>query len=464
MASQTVTVEPIFIRESDMPSGNLNPYNVVKALLSRVQAQYVEGVQRIGQLWRIYVSSVKIRVDLLTKRTLIISGKLVPLYEQNPFITHQKSPEDRKDKLTVRGLPLSVSNLEIKTLLESQGVTLSSAVKCSLMRDEDGSLTDFKNGDRYVYCQPFSPPLPKQQKVCGMQCTIYHHGKTTTECKACNIQGHRPGDEVCEAKAEEGTIQAFRGYQHPLSNHYSTPIRAFGVPEPFKSVEHAWFWKMASDLGKHELATRIKDAEHAGKAKYLSKEMEENSRIEWEDENMDVMKDLLVKKTKSCELFRNCLLENHEKFLGECTQNLRWGTGLSKWMTEHTNVRFWTGNNLLGRLLMSITEELLTSQGDFVSHQTDNAHSANSANSAESSVMEIEQAVPKNSNCDTHENYPSHNVPHEVVQAEVHNEPHEPSQEPPQDLSISHRRGSKPGIFNSSGVAEGDSKKKSGHN
>ena len=240
-------------------------------------------------------------------------------------------------------------------------------------------------------------------------------------------------------------------------------IRAFGVPEPFKSVEHAWFWKMASDLGKHELATRIKDAEHAGKAKYLSKEMEENSRIEWEDENMDVMKDLLVKKTKSCELFRNCLLENHEKFLGECTQNLRWGTGLSKWMTEHTNVRFWPGNNLLGRLLMSITEELLTSQGDFVSHQTDNAHSANSANSAESNVMEIEQAAPKNSNCDTQENYPSHNVPHEVVQAEVHNEPHEPSQEPPQDLSISHRRGSKPGIFNSSSVAEGDSKKKSGH-
>ena len=458
-----------------MPSGNLNPYAVVKALLSRVHAQYVEGVQRIGQLWRIYVSSIKIRVDLLTKRTLIINGKLVPLYEQNPFITHQKSPEDRKDKLTVRGLPLSVSNKEIKTLLESQGVILASAVKYSLMRDEDGSLTDFKNGDRYVYCQRFHPPIPKQQKVCGMQCTIYHHGKTTTECKACNIQGHRPGDDVCEAKAEEGTIQAFRGYQHPLSNHYSTPIRAFGVPEPFKSVEHAWFWKMASDLGKHELATQIKDAEHAGKAKYLSKEMEENTRIAWEDENMDVMKDLLVEKSKSCELFRNCLLENHEKFLGECTQNLRWGTGMSKWMTEHTNVRFWPGNNLLGRLLMSITEELLTSQGDFVSHQTDNAHSANSANNAnsahnqeqdktaESNVMEIEQAASENSNFVTQENYTSHNVPHDVVQAEVHNEPHEPSQEKPQDQSISHRRGSKPGIFNSSSVAEGDSKKKSEH-
>ena len=96
MAIQTITVEPIFIRESDMPSGNLNPYAVVKALLSRVQAQYVEGVQRIGQLWRIYVSSVKIRVDLLTKKTLIISGKLVPLYEQNPFIPIKKAQKTEK--------------------------------------------------------------------------------------------------------------------------------------------------------------------------------------------------------------------------------------------------------------------------------------------------------------------------------------------------------------------------------
>ena len=122
---------------------------------------------------------------------------------------------------------------------------------------------------------------------------------------------------------------------------------------------------------------------------------------------------------------------------------------------------------------MSITEELLTSQGNFVSQKTNNnAHSANSDHdqeqdkNAESTVMEIEQAAPENSNCGTQENYTSHNVPHEVVQAEVHNEPHEPhepSQEQPQDQSISHRRGSKPGIFNSSSFAEGDSKKKSEH-
>ena len=35
--------------------------------------------------------------------------------------------------------------------------------------------------------------------------------------------------------------------------------------ESFKIVEHAWFWKMASELEQHDFAARIKDVEHAGK-------------------------------------------------------------------------------------------------------------------------------------------------------------------------------------------------------
>ena len=90
------------MKESDMPSVDLNPYVIVKALLPTVQAQYVEGVQRIGQLWRIYVNSVNIRVNLLTRGNLVINGKMVPLYEQNPFTTHQRNPQNRKNKLTVK--------------------------------------------------------------------------------------------------------------------------------------------------------------------------------------------------------------------------------------------------------------------------------------------------------------------------------------------------------------------------
>ena len=76
--------------------------------------------------------------------------------------------------------------------------------------------------------------------------------------------GHKTGDPACPALPEEGSIPTFSGYQHVLSNHYMTPISAFDIDVPFKSVEHEFFFKMATDLGYHELAERIKNAEHAG--------------------------------------------------------------------------------------------------------------------------------------------------------------------------------------------------------
>ena len=54
---------------------------------------------------------------------------------------------------------------------------------------------------------------------------------------------------------------------------------------------------------------------------------------------------------------------NQDNVLAECTQNMRWGTGLSKWVTENTKGNFWPGDNLVGKMLMDITEEqLLTFQ------------------------------------------------------------------------------------------------------
>ena len=346
-----------------MPSADLNPYTVVKAVINRGRPHYVEGVQRIGRLWRIYMSSLESRINLLTRKTVIISGKEVPLYEQNPFRTNQMSPMEKKDKLTVKGLPLSVSSQEIKNLLESNGVVLSSSIKFSQMRDEDGNLTRYKNGDRYMYCEPFKPPLPRQQNICGFQCLLYHHGVSNFQCRSCNTVGHKSGDEICPAKTAPGTVLAFSGYLHPLSNHFMTPITAFGETVPFKSVEHAFFWRMTCDLGMHDLAARIRDADHAGIVKRLSKEVEESVRFEWESEHEGIMRELLVEKAKSCTPFRNCLLMNQDKVLAECTQNMRWGTGLSKWVTENTKGNFWPGDNLLGKMLMDIAEEqLLTFQ------------------------------------------------------------------------------------------------------
>ena len=79
-------------------------------------------------------------------------------------------------------------------------------------------------------------------------------------------------------------------------------IYAFNETESFKSVEHAWFWKMASDLEQHDLAARIKEAAHAGKVKYMSKEIAKSDRFKWEDEHFDIMTSLLTEKNKDVNL------------------------------------------------------------------------------------------------------------------------------------------------------------------
>ena len=353
------TVEPLFIKERDMPSADLPPYTVVKAIISRINPEELDGVQRVGQLWRIYLKSLHGRLHLMARKSVMMDGKSVAyiLYEQNPFKTKLLSPEDRKDKLTIKGLPISVSNDEVVSVLENKGIILSTQVKFANIRNENGSLTSYRNGDRYVYCQPFSPSVPRQQKICSFFCTVLHHGKDGYACKSCNQLGHKPGDVRCPGRAEEGSILAFRSYEHVLSNHFMTPIHAFGSKVVFKSVEHAFFYKMAVDLEREELAGRIKDAAHAGIVKRLSKEMPEEDRIAWEDEHMDIMRYLLKEKAKTCKPFRNCLLMNKEKILAEGTGNKRWGAGLSIWMTEATKPSYWPGLNYLGIMLMELTND-----------------------------------------------------------------------------------------------------------
>ena len=361
----TSTVEPLFIRESDMPTADFEPYTVARAVIRVVKKDNVDGVQRIGQLWRIYLKTAVSRLELLARRSLLIQGSSMPLYEQNPFKTRQLSPDDIKDKLTIKNLPLSVSNKEVASMLADKGVVLSSYVKYALMRDEHGGLTSIKNGDRFVYCKPFTPSLPRQQKICGFPCLILHHGKSSNECKSCNTQGHHAGDERCSARAEKGTIYGFSGYQHPLSNHFMTPIRAFNEEEPFKSIEHVLFWKMSTDFGLVDLSEKIRNAAHARVVKSLSKDIEDTERVSWEEHNMDIIKDLLIEKAKSCQRFKVCLLENKEKILAESTHNKRWGTGFSKWLTECTKPSFWPGNNILGVMLMEITNHILAHPEEF---------------------------------------------------------------------------------------------------
>ena len=359
--SDILTVEPLFIRDQDIRSSNVIALDICHACTRNRGAGQLEGVQRVNNLWRIYLKSRSARLELFLGKTILINGQQVPLYEQNPFASRQNKPYEPNDKITIKNVPLSVSNSEFVKMLEENHIELRSPVRYGKIRDLGGGLTEFKNGDRYVYVKPFEPPIPQKQIVASFPCFVIHHGKTT-KCVSCETYGHKVGDEICPAKPSE-EIYAFKGFRHPLSNHF--PCKLSVHESEFRSLEHAYFWRMASEFGKPDLAESIRNCDHAGNVKKMSKEIaDDEERWRWEKANPDVMSYLLEAKAKQCDVFKNCLLENKDKVLAEATKSIIWGTGLSPYVTIHTAPNYWPGKNWLGGMLTELTQKLLQQNAD----------------------------------------------------------------------------------------------------
>ena len=353
------SVAPVFMKCSD--TGDVTHMQICDVVTRVIGKGNLDGVQRIGNLWRIYPTEKTARIELFMAQKLQIEGKAVTLYDQNPYavglgntdMTAKQMPQ-QKDKLTIKNIPLSVSNTEIERMLKEQGVKFSSQLRYGHIRNEQGQLTNYKSGDRYVYVEPFNPPLPVKQKVGDFSCLVFHHGKQA-ECKSCGTRGHRVGDNMCAAKPKHD--ECIVTYKNPLSNHY--PFELSGYDTTFPSIEHAFFWRMPSEMDKPQLAEKIKQAKHAGIAKQLSKEIAlDDERLEWEMNNHSVMKYLIHQKFEQCEQFRAWLLESKGKILAEATGSRLWGTGMSPFLSQNTAPDYWPGKNLLGAMLTELTQEL----------------------------------------------------------------------------------------------------------
>ena len=364
-----------------------------KAVTRVISASKLEGVQKIHNLWRLYVKEATARLKLFVNKSILINGKNITLYDQNPYVSRQELSSGRNgsiqvpqanDKITVKHLPLSVSNEEIRIMLEEKGVHLVSSIMYSQIRDSDGHLTRFKCGDRFLYVKPLNAPLPRKEKIGNFPCLIFHNGQDIN-CIACGERGHKVGDPTCTEKPRPSEqILAFKSYAHPLSNHFPCQLNIY--EQVFRSAEHAYFWFMATDFGKPQLAEEIHKANHAGAAKRLSKNIaNDETRWRWEEDNVQVMKDILCAKAKQCKEFYNCLMENKSNgiLLAEATPSKFWGTGLSLYVTQNCSPGFWPGHNMLGALLMELSESLSGSdepdetameegagEGDAVLHQS----------------------------------------------------------------------------------------------
>lgn len=360
---------PVFFKNKEFVDGmrrlgnttELTPYNVCIAVEKTLGPGTVEGAQFIRGLWRVYLKSHAARIELLIKRELRLRDVKVTLYEKNPFVTDQDNPDELREKVTFKDLPLSVSSDEMLKYMQIKNVKVATDVNYARERDPNGKLTVYKNGDRYMYCVGPVDPLPRVVFIAGIKCRIYHNAQFSDKCRACDGPGHKAGEDICPAKNTEDNVTCFRGHLFPLSNFYQCDMKALGREWKQKCIEHIYQWWRADKAGRTQLAEDIIDAEHGGRAKQLSKELpEDQSDLK---ERVSMMKHLIGLKADQVPIFRDTLLDSKE-YIAEATSDRVWACGLSPKFAMLTKPHYWPGQNILGNIMMEVKEKLLQRQKD----------------------------------------------------------------------------------------------------
>jgi ribA/ribD-fused uncharacterized protein len=125
-----------------------------------------------------------------------------------------------------------------------------------------------------------------------------------------------------------------------------------------KSAEHAFQYSCAIRAGDSEMGKKIIEALTAIAAKKLSKILHYSP--DWETDKVNVMKEIMVQKSKQIEGFNDALIESKNTTLAEAVPNeYFWSNGLPKDDLQYTRKRFWPGKNTMDNLLIDLRNALL---------------------------------------------------------------------------------------------------------
>ena len=109
------------------------------------------------------------------------------------------------------------------------------------------------------------------------------------------------------------------------------------------------------------MAQAVKDAPTAALAKQAAKRLPFDPK--WNDEKVQVMKDILIAKCDQVPEFQKALINsNKNKIVKADLWDYFWGSGLNKKDTLHTKSKFWYQTNQMGNLLTEIRDSIQDGQ------------------------------------------------------------------------------------------------------
>ena len=149
-------------------------------------------------------------------------------------------------------------------------------------------------------------------------------------------------------------VEFFRGYKYILSNFYHSQLIVDGVT--YNCAEKAYQMKKASFCGDQEVFTRLKTCINAKECKEIGKKV--NETVEWLDQRVDVMRQILKAKSEQCTTYRKKLLNCKGPIVEAVPGELFWSAGLDEEDLRKTPRDRWPGQNVLGQLHMELRDEL----------------------------------------------------------------------------------------------------------
>ncbi|XP_033097675.1 uncharacterized protein LOC117101745 [Anneissia japonica] len=196
--SNEQNVKPVFIKDDDIRKKEeeyLKEEDIYFVLNTVMNCDHLVGLQKVKNLWRVYIDDHSERVKVITSG-LNIRGKHVNVHDVNPYLSGEIST-----RILLKDIPLSVRNQEITDALRKLGCNILGEVQYVKFRIK-GKLSRFLNGDRAVFVEPFKDSLPRFLKINNFNARIFHKDqKDANKCFECGLPGHRANG--CPKKLEK---------------------------------------------------------------------------------------------------------------------------------------------------------------------------------------------------------------------------------------------------------------------
>ena len=134
-------IEPICFMNGDVDQNDkyLTVCEICYAIRDVVgRESYIDGAQRTGGLWRVYLKDPIARAQILVTGNSLRDTQ-VTLYDKNPYL-HPGKEAVETTRLCVRNIPLSSDNDVITDYLKNMGVEMLGNLKCARARTPEGKL------------------------------------------------------------------------------------------------------------------------------------------------------------------------------------------------------------------------------------------------------------------------------------------------------------------------------------